>query len=176
MRRGFGRGEDLLELACGPGTWTGLLLEGARSVTAVDGAPEMLALAKEKIADRRVRFIQADLFAWSPDRRYDGVFFGFWLSHVPLERFEAFWATVGRALKPTGRVLFVDDSYRTEAELIEGERSAIIRRELNDGRTYRAIKVPHTPEGLETRLRGLGWNIQVKRSAGPVYWGRGTRG
>jgi hypothetical protein len=33
-----------------------------------------------------VRFICADLFAWSPERRYDVVFFGFWLSHVPLER------------------------------------------------------------------------------------------
>jgi hypothetical protein len=31
--------------------------------------------------------------AWRPDRRYDVVFFGFWLSHVPLERFAAFWGS-----------------------------------------------------------------------------------
>jgi hypothetical protein len=31
----------------------------------------------------------------APDRRYDVVFFGFWLSHVPLERFDAFWSMVG---------------------------------------------------------------------------------
>jgi SAM-dependent methyltransferase len=174
--RRFGLGGDVLELACGPGTWTRLLLQGATSVTAVDGAPEMLALAEEKLADRRVRLIHADLFEWSPDRRYDGVFFGFWLSHVPLERFEAFWETVGRALKPSGRVLFVDDAYRTADELIEGDRSAIIRRALNDGRTYRAIKVPHTPKDLEKRLGRLGWSIRVKPTAGPFYWGSGTRG
>src|SRR6266511_3494592 len=29
------------------------------------------------------RFIRADIFEWVPDRRYDVVFFGFWLSHVP---------------------------------------------------------------------------------------------
>jgi hypothetical protein len=33
-----------------------------------------------------VRFVQADLFAWKPDRRYDVAFFGFWLSHVPCDR------------------------------------------------------------------------------------------
>jgi demethylmenaquinone methyltransferase/2-methoxy-6-polyprenyl-1,4-benzoquinol methylase len=34
---------DVLELACGPGTWTQQLLRHAARVTAVDAAPEMLA-------------------------------------------------------------------------------------------------------------------------------------
>ena len=58
----------------------------------------------------RVRFVEADLFAWRPDRRYDAVFFGFWLSHVPLERFDGFWALVADCLAPGGRVCFVDDA------------------------------------------------------------------
>ncbi len=68
----------VLELACGPGTWTSLLLQRASSVTAVDAAPEMLALARARVgADReRVRFVQADLFDWRPGQRYDGVFMG----------------------------------------------------------------------------------------------------
>jgi len=45
-----------------------------------------------------VRFIQADLFAWRPDRRYDVVFMGFWLSHVPAERFASFWSLVADCL------------------------------------------------------------------------------
>src|SRR5205807_9069788 len=86
---------DVLELACGPGAWTPKLLEHAGSVTAVDAAPEMLALARRRVGDdERVRFVEADLFAWRPDRLYDVVFFGFWLSHVPPERFEAFWRVV----------------------------------------------------------------------------------
>ena len=167
---------DVLELACGPGTWTPLLLRHATSLTAVDAAPEMLALAAQRVAgDERVRFVRADLFAWEPDRRYDAVFFGFWLSHVPLERFDAFWALVARCLAPGGRVLFVDDGHRTPDELIEGEESSTILRHLNDGSAHRAVKVPHEPAELEARLRRLGWRIAVRQTSGPFYWGTGGR-
>jgi demethylmenaquinone methyltransferase/2-methoxy-6-polyprenyl-1,4-benzoquinol methylase len=85
---------SVLELACGPGVWTGQLLRHATDVTALDGSPEMLAAAASRVADERARFVQADLFDWVPDRRYDVVFFGFWLSHVPPERFASFWSLV----------------------------------------------------------------------------------
>jgi trans-aconitate methyltransferase len=84
----------VLELACGPGVWTGQLLRHAADVTAVDASPEMLAIAAARVGRERVSFIQADLFTWKPDRRYDVVFIGFWLSHVPAERFESFWSLV----------------------------------------------------------------------------------
>jgi demethylmenaquinone methyltransferase/2-methoxy-6-polyprenyl-1,4-benzoquinol methylase len=84
----FAPAGDVLELACGPGTWTPRLLRSAATVTAVDASPEMLAIARQGVGhDGRVRFIRADRFAWRPDRRYDVVVLGFWLSHVPLERF-----------------------------------------------------------------------------------------
>ena len=40
---------DVLELACGPGTWTPALLRHATTVTAVDAAPEMLAIASARV-------------------------------------------------------------------------------------------------------------------------------
>ena len=165
---------DVLEFACGPGTWTELLLRHASTLTAVDASPEMLALAAEKVQDDRVRFIEADLFDWRPDRTYDVVFFGFWLSHVPLERFESFWATVGTCLGPGGRVLFVDDAFRTDDELIEGPESATIRRHLNDGTAYRAVKVPHAPATLERRIADLGWRVSVEQMPGPFFCGTAT--
>jgi hypothetical protein len=33
-----------------------------------------------------VEFIEADVFAWEPPRRYDTVLFAFWLTHVPPTR------------------------------------------------------------------------------------------
>jgi SAM-dependent methyltransferase len=164
---------DVLELACGPGAWTERLLLHATSVTAVDAAPEMLARAKARVGEERVRFVQADLFAWTPARRYDVVFFGSWISHVPLDRFEPFWSFVAHCLRPAGRVFFIDDAYRTPDELIEGEASSTIRRRLNDGTAYRAVKVPHRPADLEDRLRGLGWRVTVAATSGPCYWGQG---
>lgn len=167
---------SVLELACGPGVWTGQLLRYAADVTAVDGSPEMLALAAGRVGRDRVRFIQADLFTWRPDRRYDVVFIGFWLSHVPGERFASFWSLVADCLKPDGRVFFADDAYRTQDELVAGPSSSTIRRQIPDGTTYRLVKVPHQPDDLETRLRELGWDITVTATAGPFYWGAGSRG
>jgi len=164
----------VLELACGPGHWTRRIVPGATSLTAVDASPEMIARAQSQLGESPVRFIESDLFHWQPDRQYDSVFFGFWLSHVPGARFETFWDLVASCLHPEGRVFFVDDNHRTDQELIEGSGSPIVERQLNDGTTYRAIKVPHHSDTLEERLHSLGWNITVAE-AGPFYWGSGAR-
>jgi len=52
-------------------------------VTALDAAPEALALARQRVRGLPVEFIQTDVFTWQPSRRFDTVFFGFWLTHVP---------------------------------------------------------------------------------------------
>jgi demethylmenaquinone methyltransferase/2-methoxy-6-polyprenyl-1,4-benzoquinol methylase len=171
---GFRPSGDVLELACGAGIWTQFLVRSATSVTAVDAAPEMLARAKARTDLAAVRFVEADLFSWQPDRRYDTVFFGFWLSHVPEEHFESFWSLVDDCVRPGGDVFFCDDSFRAEAELIEGESSPIVERRLNDGTPFRVVKVPYRAEDLERRLRAMGWNIAVT-AAGPFYWGAGRR-
>jgi 2-polyprenyl-3-methyl-5-hydroxy-6-metoxy-1,4-benzoquinol methylase len=166
---------SVLELACGPGVWTSQLLRHATDVTAIDASPEMLAIAAARVGDERVRFLQADLFTWKPDRRYDVVFMGFWLSHVPSERFESFWTLVADCLRPRGRVFFADDAYRTADELIEGPSSSIIRRQVPDGTAFRLVKVPHEPADLERELSQLGWRIKVSETAGPFFWGSGSR-
>jgi SAM-dependent methyltransferase len=167
---------SVLELACGPGVWTHQLLRHASDVTAVDASPEMLAIAASRVpGDAPVRFIEADLFTWEPDRRYDVVFMGFWLSHVPAERFGSFWALVAAALAPRGRVFFTDDAYRTPDELIEGPASSTIQRRTPDGTAYRIVKVPHEPADLERQLRELGWDITVTPTVGPFFWGAGGR-
>jgi SAM-dependent methyltransferase len=139
---GFQPAGSLLELACGPGVWTSALLRHATDVTAVDASTQMLTIAAARTTSSRVRFIQADLFAWRPDRRYDAVFMGFWISHVPAERFASFWSLVADCLKPEGRVFFCDDAYRTEDELIDGPGSSTIRRHVPDGTAYRLVKSP----------------------------------
>jgi SAM-dependent methyltransferase len=167
---------SVLELACGPGTWTPQLLRHASDVTAVDASPEMLAIAASRVPDGApVRFVEADLFTWEPDRQHDVVFMGCWLSHVPARRFESFWSLVAAALVPQGRVFFVDDRYRTPDELIEGPASSTIQRRTPDGTAYRIVKVPYEPADLERQLRELGWDITVTPTAGPFFWGAGNR-
>jgi demethylmenaquinone methyltransferase/2-methoxy-6-polyprenyl-1,4-benzoquinol methylase len=163
---------DVLELACGPGTWTATLAERARSVIAVDGSAEMLTLAARRTPGGHVRFLQADLFEWRPQRGYDAVFFGFWLSHVPDVRFESFWSAVAGALRPGGHVVFVDDALRSEEELVYGADSPVVQRVLSDGSRHRVVKMPHTPRALQGRLARLGWDFEM-HDAAPFFWGLG---
>lgn len=167
---------EVLELACGPGTFTSELARRATSIDALDASPEMIEIAATRTAQAtNVRFVQADLFTWTPNRRYDFVFFGFWLSHVPPERFASFWSTVASALAPNGRVMFVDDGHRTTGELTHGSRSSTIERQLRDGRRFRAVKVALEPKPLERSLRDLGWAIEIQPLAGPFFLGSGRR-
>lgn len=115
---------DVLEFACGSGVWTEVLLRTAKTVTALDAAPEMLARAKARLSSASVRFVEADLFSWRPDRRHDSVVFGFWLSHVPESHFDNFWSLVADCLEPDGRVFFFDDN----TELRQSSSKAPARR------------------------------------------------
>ena len=159
---------DVLELACGTGQWTALLAARARSVTAVDASSEVLTVARARTASAHasadVQFVRADVFEWQPPRRYDTVFFAFWLSHVPPGRLPGFWDAVARALAPGGRAIFIDDGppvSASEEVLSDGPVPAVLRR-LDDGSRYRIVKVFHDAETLTDDLAALGWRARVR--------------
>jgi len=169
---------DVLELACGTGLWTQRLAPHAASMTAIDGSPEMLDLCRARVNDPHVRYVQADLFAWEPARTYDVCFFGFWLSHVPEERFDDFWEKVRRAVKPQGRVFFIDSlrsekASATDHKLPDHDDETMLRR-LADGREYQIVKRFHEPQPLQQRLVGLGWNAKVQTTREFFIYGQAT--
>jgi SAM-dependent methyltransferase len=156
---------EVLELACGTGLWTGRLLRGAGHVTALDASQEALALARGRNPDPRITFLAADVFAWEPQERYDVCFFSFWLSHVPEERFAAFWEKVARALLPGGRAVFLDTLRNARGSArdqpLAEPGAQLTRRQLADGREFRIVKRFHEPRELERRLHALGWEAQA---------------
>ena len=155
----------VLELACGTGLWTRRLVEHASELTAIDAAPEALERNRERVTSERVRYLQADLFRWQPRGLYDFVFFGFWLTHVPPDRFASFWATVHAALAPGGKVFFVDNAHTPEIAARDRrlpEEGFVMDRVLNDGRRFRVVKIFYEPADLERRLAALGWTGTVR--------------
>ncbi|MET9384887.1 class I SAM-dependent methyltransferase [Streptomyces sp. NPDC002928] len=159
---------DVLELACGTGQWTPRLAARARSVTAVDAAAEVLALARARTVSPTVQFLQADLFEWQPPRRYDTVFFAFWLSHVPPTRLPDFWDTVAAALAPGGKAIFIDDGPAAAAheEVLANQPAPAALRRLDDGSQYRIVKVFHDAQTLTDDLTALGWSVGIRTMAG----------
>lgn len=155
----------VLELACGTGQWTGALARHATAVTAVDAAGEALAICRRRVDADHVRLVEADLFAWRPPERYDLVFFSAWLSHVPPQRFGAFWALVADCLTPDGRAFVIDELPAVAAvePLAPGQPApAVIREVHGSGERYRAVKVLYGPDELRSRLRPLGWDADVR--------------
>ncbi len=151
-----------LEIASGTGLWTQRLLEYADAITAVDSSPEMHAISAVRVSDSRVSRLTADVFNFELSESYDLVFAAFWLSHIPMERFDAFWVQVATYLKPNGRVLFVD-SYSS------GPGGGGSTRQLPDGREFNIVKVNHNLVELGERLGRLGWDAQVKPVTDNVY-------
>lgn len=164
---------EVLELAAGTGIWTARLLRTATAVTAVDIAPEMLALHRERVQDDRVRYILADLFTWSPDRAYDGVCAAFWLSHVPRERLDDVLRMVAAALKPGGKVFFVDSHSQHQPAVADG--SQVVLRRLQDGRAFRIVKNRYTPAELKARCATAGLQVAVEETASVFLYGWGVR-
>jgi SAM-dependent methyltransferase len=155
----FGVHGDVVELAAGTGLWTTRLARDAGRVVALDANPEVLALNPAD-ADFRV----VDLFAWEPDERFDLCFFSFWLSHVPEDRFDAFWRTVRTALKADGRVFLVDSSSGdpTHAWRVDGE---VETRTLADGRSFDIVKRRWLPDLLAARVEPLGFELDLRVTA-----------
>jgi demethylmenaquinone methyltransferase/2-methoxy-6-polyprenyl-1,4-benzoquinol methylase len=163
---------EVLELACGTGIWTQYLLQYAAQITAVDAAPEVMVVNEERTQSAKVHYLQADLFNWQPDKKYDVVFFAFWLSHVPPERFEVFWKLVANALKPQGRVFFIDSRFEQTStarnHILENPADTVIKRRLNDGREFNIVKVFYQTKDLEAKLRDAGWKMTVEQT--PQYF------
>jgi SAM-dependent methyltransferase len=167
---------DVLELACGSGSFTRELVRHARTVIAVDGSPRMLERNRREVDDDRVTYVNADIFDWQPERRYDSVFFGFWLSHVPPPTFDEFWALVRSSLRTGGRVAFVDEDDRgalnDDIHLVGSVPAA--PRTLRDGRTFDVVKVYWGPTELQDRLSSLGWHVAVRRVGETFLYGSGA--
>lgn len=168
----------VLELACGTGLWTERLVRHADHVTAVDASPASLDRNRERVGTDRVTHLCENLFRWEPTQRFDSVFFGFWLSHVPESAFEEFWDLVKRSVTGSGSVFFVDSCYdpaSSARDHVPDTGSEISVRRLNDGREFRVVKIFHKPGPLRRRLQGLGWRVAVEQTPHFFLYGSGHR-
>jgi demethylmenaquinone methyltransferase/2-methoxy-6-polyprenyl-1,4-benzoquinol methylase len=162
---------EVLELACGTGLWTQQLVRQHARVVALDASPEAIAINRRRVQSRVVEYVLSDLFTWQPEARFDAVFFSFWLSHVPRNEFEVFWAKVAASLKPKGRVFFIDsllEQASTARDHAPLDQSGLVARRLNDGREYKIVKIFYEPASLERRLSSLGWSGWI-RSSGQFF-------
>lgn len=161
----IGTVDHALELACGTGIWTQELVKIAARVTALDASPEMIDINRAKLKSDRVTYQTVDLFNWQPETQADLVFMGFWLSHVPPGKLDAFLATARKSVRSDGLLFLIDsraDNTSTAGDNpIQMGTGHYQTRKLNDGSTFHIVKVFYEPAQLEAALRHAGFQPQV---------------
>lgn len=174
-------GKNVLELAPGSGLWTEELCPRVAHLTAVDASREMIALNRQRLGglSRNVTYIEADLFEWQPDQQFDAVIFCFWISHIPVNRLEAFLAKVAAMLTTGGTVFFVDS--RREPTSTSGDHvlplvgEQVMVRRLDDGREFTIIKNFWDAAALMEKCQMAGLNVRIHETADYFQVGVGTR-
>lgn len=153
-------GRDVLEIACGTGYWTQWLAGSARSILAIDAAPETLAIARTRVQGSRILFEPGDAYAlegWAG--RCDAAFAGFWFSHVPKSRRAAFLGALCAVLRPGAPVVLLDNRYvpgsSTPVSEIDADGDGWQSRRLADGSRHRVLKNFPTAAELDSALAGL---------------------
>ena len=152
-------GMRVLELGCGTGLMTRLLLDRGAIVTSVDRSAPMLARARERAPE--ATFISSDVTTFSTDDTFERVILSYIL-HELAEPARATALTLARrALAPKGRVGVVDfdDSARQPVR-------TLIDLYLRVAEPPSARAWAKTGFALELAAAGL----TVERSA-PIGWG-----
>jgi len=92
-------GGAILELGCGAGNHSAVMLAEGFSVRATDGSPEMAEIAAQRLGHpvEAMRFDELEAH-----EAYDGVWASACLLHVPRDELAGILARIHRALKPSG--------------------------------------------------------------------------
>jgi demethylmenaquinone methyltransferase/2-methoxy-6-polyprenyl-1,4-benzoquinol methylase len=152
-------GGAIVEVAAGTGWWSPRLA-GKGRLTACDISPEMLELARNRLARLGLAADFQVRDAWAePDRQVGGLFAGFWLSHVSRERLPEFLSLANRWLEPGGVFAFMDSRRDRASGAIDHQPPAddVQLRRLNDGRAFQVRKIHYSPAELEAALTNAGF-------------------
>jgi demethylmenaquinone methyltransferase/2-methoxy-6-polyprenyl-1,4-benzoquinol methylase len=153
-------GGEIVDLAAGTGWWSPLLASRGE-LSLYDTSPAALDRARERLVAHGLRAHLHVRDAWAePDRPVDGLFMGFWLSHVPPGRLADFLALGRRWLRPGGQIAFIDslaDPASGAADHPEPADDRAVRR-LDDGREFTIVKVFYAPDRLVEALTTAGFD------------------
>lgn len=166
----------IVELAAGTGWWSPLLAQKGE-LSLYDINQEPLEFARERLVAHGLRAHLHVRDAWAePEHEVDGLFCGFWLSHVPDDRLDAFLGLVVRWLRPGGRFACIDSLPDPEAGAVDDDPVAdsgeSVRR-LADGREFRVVTVHRTGDAMTAALVRAGF-VEVEVTSTPRFFQLGS--
>jgi len=163
----------VLEVACGTGYWTQFIAPAAEHIVAIDTAPETIRMARKRITNSKVSFIDGDAYELEHDiGKFNAAFAGFWFSHIPKARRREFILGLNALLEPGSKVILIDNRY------VEGSSSPLTQydahgntyqtRILEDGTAHRILK--NFPCASEFKSLMIDLGQQCKFTSWEYFW------
>lgn len=151
---------QIVDLAAGTGWWSPSLARKGQT-TLYDAAPEPLAKAAIRLAEAGLAADCQVRDAWAePDRSVDGLFTGFWISHIDRARLDEFFRLVSRWLAPGGLFAFIDSRQDPQSGARDHRppHDDVQIRRLDGGWSrFRVRKVFYEPGELRSALERAGF-------------------
>jgi ubiquinone/menaquinone biosynthesis C-methylase UbiE len=163
----------VLELACGTGYWTHFIAQVAAHIVAIDTAPETIAIAKARVPEAKTTFLVGDAYDLPSNLGpFGAAFAGFWFSHIPKARRQAFLRGLGVVLVPGAPVILLDNLYvpgsSSPITETDADGNTYQTRRLKDGSMHRVLKSFPSEAELRSSLGVLGRPIAF--TAWQYYW------
>ena len=167
-------GQDVLEIACGPGYWTEAVAATAHSIVATDVDPHLVSLVGSRLSQlSNVRCQVADAYSLEGLKGpFTAAFSQHWWSHIPKSRISSFLTNLHSKLEPGALVLFLDalpyDYRRSRRHDENGD--LLEERALRNGKTFEVIKnFPNRGEVLSA-LSGIAEDVSYRQFRSEEYW------
>ena len=105
-KSGLKRNHSILEIGCGIGTFTKLLLGYVKkgSVHGVDISPTNVEIANKELGAKNASFEVSDMTDFESDRKFDYVVMLDVLEHIPIEQHHDLFKTLRKHLKDDGTI------------------------------------------------------------------------
>ena len=164
--------KSVLEIAAGPGFWTKIIAQTARSVTATDVNQAVIDLARTKqYPEGKVTFRVADMYALGDMPPHDALFGGFIFSHILKEDYDIFFDTMKKYVVPGGTIVLMDNNTTLTprpADRIDERGNSYRLRTLEDGSKHEIVKNYPTEDELKDLLQNRSTNMDFKNLE--HYW------
>lgn len=96
----------VLDIGCGPGQFTKLLIQHGFVTEGIDTTEEMLVIARQKVLG--ARFVNMDMRRLKyPDQFFDGILAAYSIIHMPTDELPGVLAEMRRVMKKNGYALFI---------------------------------------------------------------------
>ena len=158
---------DVLEIACGTGYWTQFISMSAASVHATDINQAVVDIARSRNypAECNVSFYLDDAFRLDTvEKKFDGVFAGFWLSHVDKSQMTGFLQNMCSKLSADALVVFVDNRYvhehSTTVHRYDENGNGYQLRKLKNGKEFEVVKNFPDLAYFESHLCEVAYDIE----------------